>query len=409
LFFLVFVFLFFCFLLFFKYFFWVGFFIFYFQNCFKTKTKKEKKAKNEALKKKPKNQMNVSTSLNNQNNEIALTINATDSWSHYDYTIKQQIACSKQQTCTNCTRYNFCHWCSFDSKCHVFGSPYGCAVGLDCNDRSLCFRDTPEYVGPVVLTEVVGYTSLSGVVTLLCFLFCLVHCRIKKIRRHAEMIELYENDINNGYDRLGFSDPVLRRIRYGSTPLPEPIVNQLTKKQSCCSPALCLSIVLVVGIVTLSMAFIILYWPQIPVHSTCTSHLEWSSIIDTIKTHQPTTLVELHLSIYNPNRVSFLVRTASLTAFFHGDTIGSGTMEKNILFHGGTITDVIAEITFSMSASVAYEVWQEHQAHELMLDFFLQLSGDVYYAEQRLLNINTTWNIPNMDMSKPRSRAYCKC
>lgn len=57
--------------------------------------------------------------------------------------------CSSHKNCSACSlSSHFCHWCAKDNACHAVGSPYGCLAGVDCFSNERCMRKQPEKATP---------------------------------------------------------------------------------------------------------------------------------------------------------------------------------------------------------------------------------------------------------------------
>jgi len=59
-------------------------------------------------------------------------------------------SCFGITSCNECSATYSCHWCEFDNACHLKGSLYGCLSGVSCYSNDRCERKTPEPV-PVAL------------------------------------------------------------------------------------------------------------------------------------------------------------------------------------------------------------------------------------------------------------------
>ncbi len=60
---------------------------------------------------------------------------------------KKDNKCASHTSCTECAlSSHLCHWCAFDNQCHVIGSMYGCRSGVDCFNNDRCKRATPEKI-----------------------------------------------------------------------------------------------------------------------------------------------------------------------------------------------------------------------------------------------------------------------
>ncbi|GAX26059.1 hypothetical protein FisN_4Hh438 [Fistulifera solaris] len=80
--------------------------------------------------------------------------------------------CYAQTSCSDCVLSSrFCHWCAHDNACHVVGSMYGCAVGVDCYSNDRCKRDVPEKLHEGGF-EKLNILFLLAMVVLSCIIVC---------------------------------------------------------------------------------------------------------------------------------------------------------------------------------------------------------------------------------------------
>lgn len=103
-----------------------------------------------------------------------------------------QHGCAAHATCADCnTASHFCHWCAHDNSCHVIGSVYGCATGVDCYSNDRCQRKTPQHLPPrqwfawrpnvaqlhaLPVAIVLGTAALIACCATVCFCIC---CGVK--------------------------------------------------------------------------------------------------------------------------------------------------------------------------------------------------------------------------------------
>lgn len=55
-------------------------------------------------------------------------------------------SCYGIKSCNECSDTYSCHWCEFDNACHLKGSLYGCLYGVSCYSNDRCQRKNPEPV-----------------------------------------------------------------------------------------------------------------------------------------------------------------------------------------------------------------------------------------------------------------------
>mmetsp|Transcript_7371 Transcript_7371/g.18079 ORF Transcript_7371/g.18079 Transcript_7371/m.18079 type:complete len:423 (+) Transcript_7371:173-1441(+) len=100
---------------------------------------------------------------------------------------KENSTCASHLTCSDCAlSSHFCHWCEHDNTCHAVGSPYGCAVGVNCYSNDRCRRNTSEPLYPGggprdipdrLLPEDIPTASLMGIgIVGLIFICCFSCC-----------------------------------------------------------------------------------------------------------------------------------------------------------------------------------------------------------------------------------------
>lgn len=358
--------------------------------------------------------------------------------------LSNQAICSQQRSCLNCSNVAMCHWCSYDMKCHTYGSPYGCAVGLSCDDRALCFRTVPEYIGTATAPSAIIPTVMATVLVMLVFLACCAACWITKNRKRKWQQIKETNENLSGYDRLLVEDSVLLRhyqadhefVKQNSGRDSSDSSDSLHNREvfvfdevtpinlqqrsccrlrcwkklpnCCCSRKFWFSVVFLIVLIFLATVTI-LFWPQLPLHSSCNTRLEWSSILQTLKKTQPSGEMEMHFAVYNPSRYDLQVSSIDVFVSYHNSTIGEGTFLSQTKFRSGAITDVIAQVTFSMPSALALSLWEEHRQNKLTFNFSLSITADLWYNRQHLLFINTTWAPTEINVLKPSTREYCKC
>jgi hypothetical protein len=87
---------------------------------------------------------------------------------------KENSTCASHDKCSDCAlSSHFCHWCEQDNACHSVGSPYGCAIGVDCYSNERCRRKGSEpQPGGLVPDDI----PTAGFVVLLTVALLMVGC-----------------------------------------------------------------------------------------------------------------------------------------------------------------------------------------------------------------------------------------
>jgi len=95
-------------------------------------------------------------------------------------------SCGAHKTCTECAlSSNFCHWCAFDEHCHAVGSWYGCAHGTNCYSNKRCRRLTPELI-PTTIFSGIGFMPIFLIASIgICAFSCssVIYGGVKTLQR----------------------------------------------------------------------------------------------------------------------------------------------------------------------------------------------------------------------------------
>jgi len=164
----------------------------------------------------------------------------------------------------------------------------------------------------------------------------------------------------------------------------------------------CLAALLVVGM---------LLFPHMPQYSVCNRKIDWGSILSGFIGGKLSADIEMHLAVFNPNRVDVRLRSATGHLFHHNELIGNMRISP-VNLAGGSVSDLFALCTLEPGASRAVTMAQEHQQGKLLLDLKLRLETDLVLAANsrfRVNSLNTTVEMSDISPSQPENRQFCKC
>lgn len=375
--------------------------------------------------------------------------------------------CAERKSCFNCSALTGCHWCASDNKCHAYGSPYGCTVGISCKDAAECLRTEPVHIGVRRQRAGVMFAVISVGLVLLAICYGIVgYCTasIEARRRHqlhsVQVLSgsvMHVNDDATDYRKKTPLPAAKSQIRDDYVLLRDAATRDeernanidrccglyrcaYTCQDACTTSAECvkcfcywgsccnccgtgcgpyktthkggcvlfgvLATVAIVG----AMVSLILLVPQAPEYSACTTTVEWTSALTNLaKGLDVKARVEVHLALYNPNRLELHVRRAFAEVYYSGHRVGAGDLRVPVTFPEGSVVDVISVLDFEPGMTRAVQMLVDHESGRLLLDVNLSLEADILAYNQRLLSVNTTHEISRIDVSVPDDRRYCKC
>lgn len=302
--------------------------------------------------------------------------------------LQQWNKCADQLSCTNCTTVSGCHWCASDKACHVYGSTYGCAIGLDCKDAEECVRKTSTWVGyqkppprTVVLWIILGLACLV--------LYFIPYFYLKQATSQRRSPQSYM---------------LLQEIG------PEEEEAEEKQKGRKCYKCCLWGLIPYVLLVASGVIFGIILWPTAtPLYSACNTKIEWTSALQSLLKPQLAVDVDMHYALYNPNRLSAeVLQGSSITLLHKGDVVGSGLL-PGFTLTGGSVTDVVMVLRLQPGLSHSLQMWAEHQIRSLVVDVHLNLHSDISFQDYSLLRVNTTYIIPKISSTAPQDRQFCKC
>lgn len=349
--------------------------------------------------------------------------------------LSPMVSCNTLVSCKTCTEEQFCHWCESDNKCHVIGSVFGCTVGMDCKDSLECMRQEPEYIGtgtvPTGKIVLFIFVSLSVLALFVSCFYALCYWN-QKCREQRNRLITENDDDESSIDLTPFITPTTRlssstRHSSGGRDHNEPRTTTISINNAGNSTIIrnnnnngggrcniwlvrfcrCCCIMTVLAIVVFIILGVYLF-PQIPGYSICSNRIEWGSILKALSGGELAANVELHFSVYNPNRFTLNCESISAELQYHQNTIGSGSY-GHVIFDSGTITDVIVITKFNPNVMIATAMYKEHLEGKLMIDAKLNFKTTVWLFQQPLLNLNTSYTVNNIAMDSFNTRQYCKC
>lgn len=363
--------------------------------------------------------------------------------------------CAEIEDCDTCSKATGCHFCAFDSKCHAIGSVSGCTYGLACSDLRDCVRHSSEFKGyqnPSVLAiSLIGAVTAVILGALLSIILCTCWlCERRAWKKYllrqraaagslspesgAEYVELTNTDPSSDLRPLSasdggeddsltipalpthISDPVVIPSSDGPFPRPsafvggprvvhEPVAHKPSWFMAFCK---CASVSVIAGCI-LAAVIAALYTPHAPQYSVCTTKVEWTSLLSGLTSGALLSVdVDLHVSIYNPNRFRVEVRNADARVYYRHQLVGSGSI-SDVTFDAGATSDIVMLANFQPGLANAWNMYRDHQNQALLVDLDFDLSTDVYAFSSRVFGFNTTYRASQVDVDGPADRSLCKC
>lgn len=329
--------------------------------------------------------------------------------------------------CWNCTSALGCHYCAFDRMCHAFGSLHGCTFGLECSDVYGCVRSAPVYMGPAAPSLTSGLVSVAtallvAVLWTLLYVCCTHLCRDKETRSARDVADSWDSD-----SMLRAHLPLVIGKMHSVQQHETGILAQDElmdddddfiphRRRGCCgccrSKTCCLQSVFLVAamVVTITMAIMVaLYFPVQPDYSLCNKKIEWSTVLSGLAHGHLTADVDLHLSLYNPNRFDVRVDHAVGTLLYRKNAVATFRTDHRLSFPSGSVTDVVLLAHFAPTATQALGMYADHLAETLLLDVGLEMETGVSVFQREIYGFNTTFVVDDIHANVPDSRAYCKC
>lgn len=335
--------------------------------------------------------------------------------------------CAELEACHACNAESGCHFCAFDNKCHAYLSPWGCAIGMSCEEAESCIREKPMWEGYGTLSPaqnaliVLLVFVMSGLFVMtvgVVVLACLRRRRTAYLRSAPRELELGSNIqgdhmeaplINLAHQELPAdveaeledSLSLLRSVEDGAEPV----------DTSKCSIWRILRWTFgVMGFVILGVILAaVMMFPVAPDYSMCTVSIDWTSIFQGMKNGETRLDVDVHVSVYNPNRFGITIHSGDGILSYQDQDIGRGALNNSMELPAGTIVDQVFLVRFIPGLRIAAELLRKHLLGTLTLDLRMDLDTSISVADQRVYRLNTTFTLPDMDVGGPSSREWCLC
>lgn len=363
------------------------------------------------------------------------------------------LSCAQYVECFNCTKALGCHFCAFDKQCHAYGSPYGCTFGLECPDFYQCVRTQSQYLGWGAISAVQAL-MVMGVVLLLvgvclvlsigvckCCYCCYRRCCPKthndtedgwtavedqyfgapEQAHHSVLLAASSpsrDSLNAASESLEFlPDRTFSYDRLSWTSFSNDILEDNDRKcrqRRCCCPdqkfQACVVLLVVSAVLFVVGTTIgILYFPQPPPYSMCNKKIEWTSVLFGLSHGLLAADVDIHLSLWNPNRYALGIVDADIQLLYQDTSIAQGVVSRQVLFPAGTITDIVVLMRFHPTFAQALSMYEKHLTSQLLFDVALRLQSALSLFETNLYRFNTSFVVSDLDPRVPDSRTYCKC
>lgn len=358
-----------------------------------------------------------------------------------DYTYDK---CSQQLSCMNCTGLSGCHYCASDMKCHAQGSIYGCTYGTKCSDISECMRSTSEYIGykfPSLENILILLSVGCGIIIICMIVSIFIHYLVRKnyIENDDEnenvddTYSLLPNDNtstqspnNNNNQRT--SDDIVHTqanfVKNNRGTINVDITPNKSHKQSnnqhsddqlytikrwsrclfCTKFILFITILLVTTLCGLGIFF----YPQVPQYSLCTKQVQWSTVLYALATGHLKANVDMHFSIYNPNRFALTIHTMTADFSYQKSHVATATLH-DVTFTDGSITDFVLPTIFEPSLTTAMSMYKAHQHGAMNLDLVVSLDSSLLVLKKQMAHLATNATVPNIPTDVPNDLRFCKC
>jgi hypothetical protein len=271
-----------------------------------------------------------------------------------------------------------------------------------------------SYAFPTVMFVVIGVGSVLILLSIVALeLACRSESRkapaeeMQKMKPRARLSQIDVQEENqeeeDEAEDVPEPNPLHTVLLQGETP---------TAKTSCCTRKKKVWAALLCGVsTTLVLVGVIILAPRTVSYSVCNTRIEWSSVFRSLAHGRVSADVELHLSIFNPNIVSLRVDRFACEIMFKSHVVARGWLMEDTTTNlaAASVTDIVGIVRFAPGARVAVDMWSAHQKNLLFLDLTLDLGGDVVLWEKTLHHINTTFSVPQVDVSLPTDRQLCRC
>ena len=359
--------------------------------------------------------------------------------------------------CANCT--GLCHWCG--DGCFDFYT--GCVVGMACPTPAptpveSCARAAPEFVGYLAApASAAAGVLVAGAVFLTCvYCCCGVACSV------------YGGGSRGGGGSSGGSGGALqmsaispgrrgsksKRSGSGSggssskvNPLASSAADRSATRSSAAStqqsyaaledepgsssssssaaggsgsaaaerqrqrrrrrPRRCFGVLACLTV--LFSALSIAFFPEYPAYATCAQEFQWASILSQLYNLGLRGDEKLLVSVYNPNRLGFMLTAASAVFKSRGAAVGTFTFEGEYELAAGAVTDVMATVRFEPSLLQAYHLYWDFELSKLTFEIDASFAGDVMLGRARLYALSQEVAEHTVTVGDDGGRELCKC
>jgi len=156
-------------------------------------------------------------------------------------------------------------------------------------------------------------------------------------------------------------------------------------------------------------AFAIAYLTPIdPSFSTCATVLQYQTLIQGLyhSPTDPTAVILMHFSIYNPNRFEIQVDEGVGTFHYAEREIGRG-YARDITFPSGSIIDVFANVTFQPTYTLVLDMIGDLSDGDLFISVLLNLEVSIAYSNIHLIQLGQDVEV-SINALQP-NKALCIC
>jgi len=148
--------------------------------------------------------------------------------------------------------------------------------------------------------------------------------------------------------------------------------------------------------------------PIDPSFSTCATVLQWSSLFRGLyeSPTNPTAVILMHFSIYNPNRFEIQVTEGVGTFHYAQREIGRG-YAYGVIFPAGSIVDVFANVTFQPTYTLVLDMISDLSDGDMYISVQLNLDVSIQYSSLHLIQLGQDVEV-SIDALQP-NKALCIC
>jgi hypothetical protein len=156
-------------------------------------------------------------------------------------------------------------------------------------------------------------------------------------------------------------------------------------------------------------ALSIAFYPEYPAYATCAQEFQWASILSQLYNMGLRGDEKLLVSIYNPNRLGFMLTAASAVFKSRGAAVGTFSFDGEYELAAGAVTDVMATVRFEPSLLQAYHLYWDFELSKLTFDIDASFAGDVMLGRARLYALSQDVAEHTVTVGDDGGRELCKC